>query len=176
MRAKSSRKLKETKKSRNWRSNDLDDFIVPSDEEEDVESENEDGKVECGYMMQCVEEENAELKAVINVVEETPRRVIVDDATGLIETDWEVEGRTEYGEYGAEGRRLRPREERGIWSEVSDDLWEVRAVNAWFDDDWMENGQQQYWLAHLQRVLDWGGEKGVGGVHFPTFQERVSES
>jgi hypothetical protein len=133
----------------------------PSDEEGDVENEDEDDQADCGYMMQCVEEENAELKAVINAVEEMPQRVIIDDATGLIETDCEVEGRTEYGEYGAEGRRLRPREERGIWSEVSDDLWEVRSMNTWFRDDWMEVGRRQYWFAHLQRVLDWGGEHAV---------------
>ena len=135
----------------------------PPNVEEDVVDENEieDDQVECGYMMQCVEEEDDELKVGNDAVVQVSKRVIVDDVTGLIETDCEVESMTEYGEYGAEGRRLRPREERGIWSGVSDGLWEVRSMNDWFDDELLEVGQRQYWFTHLQSVLDWGGERAV---------------
>ena len=126
---------------------------------EEVDSEEEEVLV---CMMQCVTEPNHGPVEETIAEEEALVRVIADDITGVIVTDQEAEARSEFTDITAVGRRLRPREDRGVWSGVSDNLWEVRSTHArWFNDEWLECVETWPWMLELERLLEW---EGVGGV------------
>ena len=126
--------------------------------------EDEGGDIVSGFC--CEEVDSEEEEVLVCMIQSVPEpdhepevetlvRVIADDMMGLIVTDQEAEVRSEFTDITAEGRRLRPREERGAWSGVSDDLWEVKSTHApWFEDEWLECVELWPWMLELERLLD----------------------